>query len=468
VSDAQEWAFLRREYGIDDGGVQEDLFGKAKNVVCVDGLETVSIPFKFQSFLSGAPESGERGHLTAAFPRVAGAPVGPTPRPISARTINVHWRRSGGDGSLIAVLRVDVRPQQFVVDSSLHLHHFGGERMQYALPLPAPRDSLLTSQARLPLQRRGSLDDESAVVHQSNLHIGQSRRVCQVVSSLEDISLELRDPATQRHTVSARGSRAELTHASGRRGMASVDELGAVVLSCQAPAFPEVRRFFLLMYTDDYLCHLHSVVEVLLHSHQRAEMAGVSGGEARGKLVLPVVNRSRRVECFAWPPELVSFGPRGRVGESSEPVAMAPNAVNQVLFAVAPTQVGPDHALIHVVDAEAQQLLHSWLLSLHSQEPAEGEVADYDVQLRVGAESKKSMSYFNRHERRVLFTVESSDPRRLKVLTDRLDLAAGATRDLKLVFLPVSGQGADTLSVFVRDERGTLDQVIRFHATWRS
>ncbi len=181
ITDVAEWRYFRQQYGSNapltqqlfttssvpssdassasahaaSGGpaisttmAMSSAIGKTPTVV-IDRNRTVHIPFKFQSFACGAigPNAeltnedgttitgGGEGKAVAAalaagpaYPMYPGSRVVPNYAPIRARPITVSIETL--DRVVVAVLRVIVKPQGFIVDRTFRFHHRGNEILQ--------------------------------------------------------------------------------------------------------------------------------------------------------------------------------------------------------------------------------------------------------------------------------------------------------------------------------------------------
>jgi len=462
VTSEEEWVFYKREFGVSTP-VRRRLF-VSEDQISLAGSESALLPFKFQSFRCGDHDD------TSVFPRVAGARVGPQYERIESRTIKI--KVMSAQRKTLAVLEVSIHPQQFSVERVFRLHHWGNEVMKHTIQLPPPRFEVVgaagaaAQQEILPVERGRTVRMSEGDNRAANLAVRHERKVCRVQCSSDQVALEFRDPLRNIHTTQEpqNAQVADVTHLNSQNIPAIDASQSRLMVRCRVDSFPSVNRFFLLLYTDPYNCHLHSVYEVHVHGHQRADMPVLVGQETRGNLYMPATRERRNVRCFCSRPEDFSFGSNGTYGDPSQVFTLRPDQVNQLSYKFLTSLGGSRKQLIFLVDTDTGALVHSWLLYVTATYPQVDR--EYHVDIFVGQGSRKKLDYTNNYNNAKRFLVTSSDPAKIKVVHDTLSMDALEKSEIELLFEPVEASGSDVVFLFVNDESGKNEECLKFNLNY--
>jgi hypothetical protein len=273
---------------------------------------------------------------------------------------------------------------------------------------------------------------------------------------------------------------------------------------CPVPGFPRAIRFFLCLYNDRYACELRSIYQVFVHVHQRADLTSTVGQRTYQKLKLPAFEQSRRVQCFASAPDELRF-------ENERAFQVQPGAISEIEFFYRTAYGGRRNCLVHLTDADTHELLHSWLFYINAVFPHFEKTINIAVKVdspflflcvvcvcvvccvlcvgvgvfqfltyglintaicvqipQVGTETRKKFQYENRYKVRRTYIVQSSIPDKLKVVEEVLEMPAEGALFVNIVIAPQSMPGAETIFLFINDERGKMEECYRFCITYVS
>ena len=170
---------------------------------------------------------------------------------------------------------------------------------------------------------------------------------------------------------------------------------------------------------------------------------------------------SRLSQCFSSHPDELLLEPR-------EAFLLPAGSLQEIAVGVRPSHVGTKHMYVNVVDIEHHQLIHSWLVSVISQAPVVSKTFELTLPVGGGKGSNQSVTYTNPYATRKRFNVRSSREDLVAVREGRLDLGAGETTKVRLMFAPRGVAGRAEIFVFVNDEDDKNDETFRVLATYKN
>ena len=330
VTSEREWAELRAaaaESGVGAFGTGpvEDLFDDG-DVLLLSAGETVTVPFRFQSYRAGDVRSGAalegaaRGLLALEGGGVA-SPATPKPGPsvdhsaLRARTAVVRMVTMGGDESertVVCDLRVAVCPRAYGIDRTLRLHAGEGDYLRQRVRL-----------ATLP----GASSAACA-----------ASRPCVVAS----------DP-----TILTEGDASMAASAGADASAGALSEPNVASFTVKLGAAPAVRSFLACVYADASRARLLERWRVEVRALRRHDVRGVAGQRARTSVALrgpPAGAADEPVRVYSSHPDVVIVDP------DCESLVLRAGALTELRLSYTPLVAGTTNAVVHVVRASAADL----------------------------------------------------------------------------------------------------------------
>ncbi len=327
VTRGADAAHLRRVFAINQGAapVEDDLFDDGCRVY-LEALELVQVPFRFQSFASGAvpfdPRSMDSAGSAAMVLREgpAGGDQHAQSAAIAPRQVRVVFR-SEESGQPLYILVVEVQPHPFVVTNTVRFHHPEGSMLQAVIPLPP-----------LPALPAG---------HQPLRHLA-----C-------DSSSVVATSVAQGVDIKARVS------------------LG-------------VERFHLCVYSDPQRAVLTEVIEVVVCGLLRHDITCSMGETARGSLIV------RGTSGAAAPMVCRAYSSDPSLKVDPQPFSVVAGALNEVPFSVTPEHQGYSTVRVHLVDEATAAVVAAWAVAVHAQPALLSKAFDLHVPLGSALSKKVS------------------------------------------------------------------------------
>uniref|UniRef100_A0A8I3W1M1 Nephrocystin 4 n=1 Tax=Callithrix jacchus TaxID=9483 RepID=A0A8I3W1M1_CALJA len=258
IVDSQEWRDLKGAAGLHTP-VEEDMFHLRGNLapqLYLRPHETAHVPFKFQSFSAGllavaqaSPGLSNEKGMDAMSPWKSGT--------VPTKHAKVLFRAS--DGKPIAVLCLTVELQPHMVDQVFRFYHPELTFLKKAIRLP-PWHTLPGAQVGMP--------GEDPPVH---VRCSDPNIICET---------QHMGPGEPRD----------------------------VFLKVASGPSPEIKDFFVIIYSDRWLAVPTQTWQVYVHSLQRVDVSCVTGQLTRLSLVLRGMKTVRKVRAFtSHPQELKAF-----------------------------------------------------------------------------------------------------------------------------------------------------------------
>uniref|UniRef100_A0A8C5UD30 Nephrocystin 4 n=1 Tax=Malurus cyaneus samueli TaxID=2593467 RepID=A0A8C5UD30_9PASS len=370
ILDPREWRHFK-ELTKSVTPVEEDMFhlrDDLKPQVYLRPSETVHIPFKYQTF--------------SADPAVVAGPVGlgdvnhwKTPSLSCWPSGQVSFQVSGGKP--IALLRVKVEPQPHVVDQTFRFYH--------------PELTFLKKTIRLPPWHTLP---------------GQS------VACLAGLRLV---NCWDNGLVSVQGP----------------GEPQDIFLKVAGGPSPQIKKFFVAIYTDTWLAAPVQIWQFYLHSLQRLDVACTAGQLTRLSLLLRGTAAPRRVQAFTSHPQELEVDPSGAF-------LLPANGVQDLYIGVRPRRAGSKFIYLNLVDVESHQLVSSWLLCLSCRQPLISKAFEISLPAGGGKGCNKRITYTNPYP----------SPR---VVSWRGLVAGGEVYTIGLRFAPSQTVGEEEILIHIND-----------------
>nr|XP_028696500.1 nephrocystin-4 isoform X4 [Macaca mulatta] len=394
IVDSQEWRDFKGAAGLHTP-VEEDMFhlrGSLAPQLYLRPHETAHIPFKFQSFSAGqlamvqasSGLSNKKG-TDAVSPWKSSA--------VPAKHAKVLFRASGGKP--IAVLCLTVELQPHVVDQVFRFYHPELSFLKKAIRLP-PWHTLPGAPVGMlgedpPVHVRCS--DPNVICETQNVGPGEPR----------DVFLKV---------------------ASG-------------------PS-PEIKDFFVIIYSDRWLATPTQTWQVYLHSLQRVDVSCVAGQLTRLSLVLRGTQTVRKVRAFTSHPQELKTDPKGVF-------MLPPHGVQDLHVGVRPLRAGSRFIHLNLVDVDSHQLVASWLVCLSCRQPLISKAFEITLAVGEGKGVNKRITYTNPYPSRRTFHLHSDHPELLRFREDSFQVAGGETHTIGLQFAPSQRVGEEEILIYIND-----------------
>ncbi|KAB0341787.1 hypothetical protein FD754_018713 [Muntiacus muntjak] len=394
ILDGQEWRYFKDIADLHTP-LEEDMFHLRGNLapqLFLRPRETAHIPFKFQTFSVG-PQATARA--SAELRSEKDTDAGSLRKSSTMPTKHAKVLFRAGSGKPLAVLCLTVELQPHVVDQVFRFYHPELTFLKKAIRLPPwhtlPGAPVGTSSEDPPLHVRCS--DPNIICETQNMGPGEPR----------DVFLKV---------------------ASG-------------------PS-PEVKDFFVIIYVDRWLATPVQTWQVYLHSLQRVDVSCITGQRTRLALVLRGTQTVRRVQAFSSHPQELTTDPRGVF-------VLPPHGVQDLHVSVRPRRPGSRFAHLHLVDADAHQLVASWLLCLSCRPPLISKAFEIKLPAGGGRGANKRITYTNPYPSRRAYRLHSDHPHLLQFKEDAFQVGGGETYTIGLRFASRQRAGEEEILIYIND-----------------
>ncbi|NXE53112.1 NPHP4 protein, partial [Casuarius casuarius] len=393
VVDTREWRHFK-ELTKTVTPVEEDMFHLHEDLrprVYLRPKETIHIPFKFQTFsvdptvLTQGPAGLSGGDAATSSPWKAGA----------ALTKHIKVSFHVGGGKPIAILQVKVETQPHVVDHTFRFYHPELTFLKKAIRLP-PWHTLPGAPAGMPggePEMYVRCSDPSVICETKHMGPGEP----------QDVFLKV---------------------AGG-------------------PS-PQIKKFFVAIYTDAWLAAPIQIWQFYLHSLQRVDVSCVAGQLTRLSLVLRGTQAVRKVQAYTSHPHELKVDPEGVF-------VLPPNGVQDLYIGVRPRQAGSRFIYLNLVDVEYHQLVSSWLVCVSCRQPLLSKAFEITLPAGGGKGSNKRITYTNPYPFRRLYFLHTNRPDLLQFREDSFEIGGGEVYTIGLRFAPSQNTGEEEILIHIND-----------------
>ncbi|XP_074236074.1 nephrocystin-4 isoform X9 [Saimiri boliviensis] len=394
IVDSQEWRDLKGAAGLHTP-VEEDMFhlhGSLAPQLYLRPHETAHVPFKFQSFSAGPLA------VTQASPGLSNEKGMDAMSPWKSSTVptkhaKVLFRAS--DGKPIAVLCLTVELQPHMVDQVFRFYHPELTFLKKAIRLP-PWHTLPGAQVGMP--------GEDPPVH---IRCSDPNVIC------------------------------ETQHVGP-------GEPRDVFLKVASGPSPEIKDFFVTIYSDRWLAVPTQTWQVYLHSLQRVDVSCITGQLTRLSLVLRGTKTVRKVRAFTSHPQELKTDPKGVF-------VLPPRGVQDLHVGVRPLRAGSRFIHLNLVDVDCHQLVASWLVCLSCRQPLISKAFEIMLAAGEGKGVNKSITYTNPYPSRRTFHLHSDHPELLRFREDSFQVGGGETYTIGMQFAPSRRAGEEEILIYIND-----------------
>ncbi|XP_068270841.1 nephrocystin-4 [Nyctibius grandis] len=395
ILDPREWRHFK-ELTKSVTPVEEEMFHLRDDLrpqVYLRPKETVRIPFKYQTF------SADPAVVTAQGPAGLGAGADAATCSLgksgAGRTkhIEVSFQVSGGKP--IALLRVKVEPQPHVVDQTFRFYHPELTFLKKTIRLP-PWHTLPGAPVGMP-------------------------------GGEPEMFVRCSDP--------------DIICETKHMGPGEPQD---IFLKVAGGPSPQIKKFFVAIYTDAWLAAPVHIWQFYLHSLQRLDVSCTAGQLARLSLLLRGTPAPRRVRAFTSHPQELEVDPDGAF-------LLPANGIQELRIGVRPRRAGSRFIYLNLVDVESHQLVSSWLLCLCCRQPLISKAFEISLPAGGGRGCNKRITYTNPYPSPRLYFLCTNRPDLLQFKEDSFEVAGGEVYTIGLRFAPSQATGEEEILIHIND-----------------
>lgn len=430
VTNSKEWRHLKLLHQIysqveDDMFHREEIDPNQQNIkypqLFLRPKETINIPFKFQTFK--ANNQVDNNDLNFLM-KQTDSMIRNVPSKYELKRTNIWFRAQ--DKNPIAILRLIIDQQPHVVNQTFRFNEC--------------EHSFLKKTIRLPSSTRALATDST--------------------SGLADLQLEgtSTEPGVSQLYVRSSDPNVVCESRPVTRG-----EPHDIFIKAATGSSPQVKKFFIAIYADQYLAIPLQIWQIYVHSMHRIDVSCTQGQTSRFSLILKGTQSSRLVKCFASVPEEMSLVPQDKF-------MLGSSAVQELNVGVQPSKSGVKHYYLNVVDIETSYLVHSWFIYVNCKPPVISK--SFELQLPVcgggsvaSVVSQKRVSYTNPYATEKYFVLSTNRDDLLTFKERRIKLMANEQKTLALKFLPCPMPGFVEIYVFINNDNDSNEETfsLRVH-----
>uniref|UniRef100_A0A8D2M443 Nephrocystin 4 n=1 Tax=Zonotrichia albicollis TaxID=44394 RepID=A0A8D2M443_ZONAL len=207
---------------------------------------------------------------------------------------------------------------------------------------------------------------------------------------------------------------------------------------------PQIKKFFVAIYTDAWLAAPVQIWQFYLHSLQRLDVACTAGQLTRLSLLLRGTAAPRRVRAFTSHPQELEVDPNGAF-------LLPANGIQDLYIGVRPRRAGSKFIYLNLVDVESHQLVSSWLLCLSCRQPLISKAFEISLPAGGGKGCNKRITYTNPYPSPRLYFLCTNRPDLLQFREDSFEVAGGEVYTIGLRFAPSQTVGEEEILIHIND-----------------
>eukprot|EP00057_Strongylocentrotus_purpuratus_P013382 XP_011667856.1 PREDICTED: nephrocystin-4 [Strongylocentrotus purpuratus] len=360
------------------------------------------------------------------------------------------------DNKSIAVLSLNVDPQPHVIDQTFRLQQPEHSFLRKSIRLPSfhpTSDSALESQLIKVYFK--TQDNKSIAVLSLNVDpqphvIDQTFRLQQPEHSFlrKSIRLPSFHPTSGASSVTSIYVRCSDSNVICDTKKTPPGEPHEIFLKAACGASPSIRKFYLLIYSSQYLSRPLQTWEFFIHTLQRVDVTCVEGQTAHITLVLKGASSTRQVQCFTSHPDEIKVAP-------GDPFMLLANSVHELNLGVRPRVKGNKFMFINVVG-----ILYYYVSSCIFFLKNVFTLFYLDIGLQV------RISYTNRYPQRKVFFVRCNRDDLLQFKETRIEIGGGEAYPLGLRFAPCHQPGTAEILIFINNEDDKNEETFQVTAIY--
>ncbi|XP_077787589.1 nephrocystin-4 isoform X6 [Podarcis muralis] len=434
IVDAREWRHFKRLTQTTTP-LEEDMFHLQDDLtpqVYLRPKETVHIPFKYQAFSLEHAATMQQGPTELMFSKGKEDSAAPWKScGMQTKHIRVSFTASGG--KLLAILSVNVESQPHVVDQTFRFYHPELTFLKKSIRLP-PWHTLPGAPVGMP----GG--EPEMFVRCSDPNI-----IC------ETKKMEL---------IQHYGVRSDTSQSGLGLPTQGPGEPQDVFLKVAGGPSPQIKRFFLSIYTDPWLAAPTQIWQFYLHSLQRVDVSCITGQLTRLSLVLRGTQAIRKVKAYTSHPHELTVDPEG--------IFILPaNGVQDLHLGVRPQSAGSRFVYLNLVDVEYHQLVSSWLVCLSCRQPLVSKAFEIVLPPGGGKGSNKRITYANPYPSRRVYFLHTNRPDLLQFKEDSFEIGGGETYTIGLRFAPSQSAGEEEILIYINDHEDKNEETFCVKVTYQ-
>ncbi|XP_063292057.1 nephrocystin-4 [Pelobates fuscus] len=378
--------------------IEENMFHVEQNLtnphLYLRPKETVYIPFKYQIFFVDhtamqwqSPGAGGLLNNTDGMSHFK-------PNAMSSKKIKVSFKTS--DGKPVAILQVHIEPQPHVVDQTFRFYHPELTFLKKSIRLP-PLFTLPGAPVGMPGQ-------------EPDLHVRCS------------------DPNVICDTK--------------KMGYGEPQD---VFLKVAGGPSPQIKKFFVALYTDPWLATPVQIWQIYVHSLKRVDVSCVTGQLTQLSLVLRGTQVIRKVKAYSSHPQELKVDP-------DSVFVLPPSGIQDLHIAVRPSKAGNRFIYLNLVDVDQHQLVASWLVCVSSRNPIISKA--FEITLTAGGEKgcNKRITYTNPYQTKKCFFLYTNRADLLQFKENTFEVGGRETYTIGLRFAPSRNCGSEEILIFINDQ----------------
>ncbi|NWX88175.1 NPHP4 protein, partial [Nothoprocta pentlandii] len=222
---------------------------------------------------------------------------------------------------------------------------------------------------------------------------------------------------------------------------------------------PQIKKFFVAIYTDAWLAAPVHMWQFYVHSVQRLDVSCVAGQLSRVCALLRGTPALRRVRAYTSHPHELKVEPDGVF-------ILPPHAVQELALGVRPRQAGSRFLHLNVVDVERHQLVSSWLLCVSCRQPLLSKVFEIALPAGGGRGSTKRITYTNPYPARRRYFLRTSRPDLLRFQEDSFEVAGGEAHTIGLRFAPCCHAAREDVLIHINDHEDKNEETFCVTVTY--
>uniref|UniRef100_A0A674KDK2 Nephrocystin 4 n=1 Tax=Terrapene triunguis TaxID=2587831 RepID=A0A674KDK2_9SAUR len=392
IVDSREWRHFKELTQTMTTPVEEDMFHLQDNLmpqVYLRPKETIHIPFKYQAFsvdhAQGPAELRFNKGTEAAPPWKSSAML--------TKRIKISFKANGDKP--IAILSVNVEPQPHVVDQTFRFYHPELTFLKKSIRLP-PWYTLPGAPAGMP-------------------------------GGEPEMYVRCSDP--------------NIICETKKMGPGEPQD---VFLKVAGGPSPQIKTFFVAIYTDTWLAAPIQIWQFYLHSLQRVDVSCITGQLTRLSLVLRGTQTIRKVRAYTSHTQELKVDPKGVF-------ILPPNGVQDLHIGVRPQKAGSRFVYLNLVDVEYHQLVSSWLVCVSCRQPVISKAFEITLPAGGGKGSNKRITYTNPYPSRRMYFLHTNRADLLQFKEDSFEIGGGEMYTIGLRFAPSQSTGEEEILIYIND-----------------
>eukprot|EP01035_Chromulina_nebulosa_P017502 gene17502-23058_t len=175
-----------------------------------------------------------------------------------------------------------------------------------------------------------------------------------------------------------------------------------LILKYKCPKYPDLGKFYILVYDDPYQIKLVETWEIYIHTCQRIDTVGSFGGVSKIELLVKGDRFNRRLKAFTTleSNQSISFNPKNIFN-------LIPGSYSKISAEILNKTFGTRKDIINLVDVDSNELVSSWIVNITVNPPIEDISQTYEIALSSGEVLAK----------KILFRNNWNVPRQLRVVS---------------------------------------------------